>query len=309
MPAARNHAPQGSQFEKLRPKKKAKRKRKAIRRAITSRLEAFTCILLPLIYRCYMRFVWFTSKITDNYSHPIGSLKEKNGGIVAALWHQDVFTSPHVFRPFHAHTLANTKTLGRLVTSLLEDNNFRVFRGGHNRQIILRDMILHMKANPKILYGITVDGSKGPARIMKRGASLIAKDCGVPIFVVRTQAKHALYMNTWDRTAIPLPFNKIETSAVGPYWIDPDCTAETFNAFCEHIQQELLNLTDYIDRKLNDGESTHTIQQDFPKDWTGSDWLENTSGRAQSEWDLQTEQTPPWSYTNRSTKPTASFIR
>lgn len=299
MSAATNHAPQGSQYEKLRPKKQSKRMSQRIRRAFTSRLEAVACIMLPFIYRGFMRFVWFTSKTEDNYTHRFASLVEANGGLVAALWHQEVFTTPHVFRPFHIHTLANTKTLGRLVTALLEDNNFKVFRGGRKRQIILRDMIHHMKANPKIVYGITVDGSKGPARVMKRGACLIAKDCGAPIFIVRTQAKRALHMSTWDRTAIPLPFNQIETHAVGPYWIDPDSTSEAFDLFCKHIQQELLNLTDHIDRKLNHGESTHAIQHDFPTDWTGNNWPKNTVGQAHSPWDLQIEQAPPWAYMNR----------
>jgi lysophospholipid acyltransferase (LPLAT)-like uncharacterized protein len=299
MPAAPNHAPQGSKYEKLRPKKQAKRKEQAIRRAITSRLEAVACTLLPCIYRYYMRFVWFTSKTEDNYAERLESLVETNGGLVAVLWHQEAFTAPYVFRPFHLHTLANTKTLGRLVTSLLEDNNFHVFRGGHNRQIIVRDMIHHMKQNPEIVYGITVDGSKGPPRVMKNGACLIAKECGTPIFAVRTQAKRALHVNTWDRTAISLPFNQIVTYTVGPYWIDPDCTSEAFTAFCTHIQKELLNLTDHIDRKLNHGAPSDKIQQDFPENWAGNDWPAGTVGQAHSEWDLQSERTPPWAYANR----------
>ena len=87
-----------------------------IRRALTGWLEAMACVILPLIYRYFMRFVWFTSKVTDNYTHRFGSLVKAKGGFVAALWHQEVFSSPYVFRPFHLHTLANTKTLGRLVT-------------------------------------------------------------------------------------------------------------------------------------------------------------------------------------------------
>ena len=292
------YTPQGSQYDKLNPRKRSKRKARRIRQFFTKRLEAIGCILLPFLYRCFMQFVWWTSKTSDNCRQEIESLSKIQSNLVATLWHQETLTTPHVFRPFHAHVLASTTTLGRLITALLEANNFKVFRGGRRRKIVLREMIHYMKANSEVIYGITVDGSKGPPRVMKRGACHIAKECRVPIVAVCTQAKRALHVNTWDHTAIPLPFNQIKTHIIGPYWVDPECSDEAFDQFCEHIQKELLNLADYVDRSLHDGIPSAKIHSDFPEDWTGNDWPDNTLGTPLGPWDLQTEQTPPWAQPN-----------
>lgn len=295
MPATESrYAPQGSQYEKLNPRKPSKRKARRIRQAFTQRLEAIGCVLLPLLYRCLIRFVWCTSKTSDNCRELIEPLSKIQNNLVATLWHQETLTTPHVFRPFNVHTLASTTTLGRLITALLEDNNFKVFRGGRRRKIVLREMIHHMKANSDVIYGITVDGSKGPPRVMKRGACHIAKECRVPIVAVCTQAKRAIHLKTWDRTAIPLPFNQIKTHCIGPYWIDPDCSDEAFDHFCDHIQKELLNLANHVDRALHKNVPSDHIHNDFPGEWTGNDWQKNTIGHPLGPWDLQTEQTPPW---------------
>ena len=292
------YAPQGSQYEKYNPRKVSKRRKRRIRQFFTRRLETFGCIFLPLLYRCCMRLVWLTSKTSSNCQQLIESLSKVQNNFVATVWHQEALTTPYVFRPFHAHALASTTTLGRLITALLEDNNFKVFRGGRRRKIVLREMIHYMKANSGVIYGITVDGSKGPPRVMKRGACNIAKTCRVPIVASCTQAKRALHVNTWDRTAIPLPFNQIKTQMIGPYWIDPACSEAEFEQFCQHLQNELLNLADYVDRSLHNGSPSGKIQRDFPADWGDQRWPPNQIGSPLGPWDLQTEQTPPWAQGN-----------
>jgi lysophospholipid acyltransferase (LPLAT)-like uncharacterized protein len=294
------YAPQGSQYDKLHPRKLSKKKGRRIRQFVTRRLEVLGCVLLPWLYCSYIRLVWSTSKISDNCSAVIGSVSNIQNNFIVATWHQEALTTPHVFRPFHAHALASTTTLGRLITALLEANNFKVFRGGRRRKIVLREMIHYMKANSNVIYGITVDGSKGPPRVLKRGACNIAKTCRVPIVLVCTQAKRALYANSWDRTALPLPFNQIKTEMVGPYWIDPKWNEADYDRFCDHIQNELLNLADYVDRALHDGVPSDHIHCDFPEDWRGNDWPDNTVGAPLGHWDLQTEHVPPWAQAQHS---------
>jgi lysophospholipid acyltransferase (LPLAT)-like uncharacterized protein len=270
-----------------------------VKRVVKNCFEEIGCFIIPVLYGLFIRFVWLTS--TRNDHQAIIQEHQRNfTGIVALLWHQEVVTTPYVFRGLQIRTLASTNTLGRLITAILESNQFQVFRGGRRHKIILKDMIRYLDKNPQAKYGITVDGSRGPARVMKRGACMIARETGTPLFVTSTRLRHGLYTPTWDRTMIPLPFNRIETQIIGPYWIDPQCTDETFDAFCDHIQNELLSLTDYCDRRVKKGRIDPLVRQDFPENWDASRWPENTIGLALSEWDLQADTFPPWSRTAQS---------
>ena len=94
-----------------------------------------------------------------------------------------------------------------------------------------------------VLYGITVDGSKGPAYRMKTGGVVIARECGKPIVLVRTWYRRCLRLPTWDRMAIPLPFNVIHYYAQGPYEVPPNATAEDeLERFTAFLERELIAL-------------------------------------------------------------------
>ena len=97
-----------------------------------------------------------------------------------------------------------------------------------------------MDRAPRCLYGLTVDGSRGPAYRMKSGGLVIARECGAPIYLVRTWFSRNLRTPTWDRTAIPLPFGTLQQYALGPYWVPPEADAEELEAIRLHLEHELL---------------------------------------------------------------------
>lgn len=299
MSKSSTYAPVGSQYEKLYPRELPRRRRRKVKRFINNRLELLGCFLVPFIYGLYIRLVWLSSR-TSNHNDALQPLIKRRTGLITMLWHQEVATSPYVFRGNDVHTLASTNTLGRLVTAVLESNQYKVFRGGRRHKIILKDMIRHLDENPEVKYGITVDGSTGPARVMKRGACMMARETGTALFVTTTRMRHCIFAKTWDQTVMPLPFNRIETQTIGPYWIDPSCSDEVFERFCEHMQNELLSLTDYCDRRVKNGKIDARVRKDFPENWDAARWGPGSVGLPFGEWDLQTEKFPPWSRTAKS---------
>jgi lysophospholipid acyltransferase (LPLAT)-like uncharacterized protein len=108
---------------------------------------------------------------------------------------------------------------------------------------VARDLIEHMRATDHVVYGLTVDGSKGPAYRLKPGGVLIARECGRPIVLVRTWYRRCLRLATWDRTAIPLPWNEIHYYAVGPYAVPGDAaTRPGLERFAERLEDDLVAL-------------------------------------------------------------------
>ena len=139
---------------------------------------------------------------------------------------------------------------------MLELCTFVVFRGGSSTKksrrdtSVLKPMIEHMKQTHEVIYGITVDGSQGPAYRMKPGSLVIAQECGKPIALARTWYKRCVRLKTWDRTAIPLPFNDIRYYLRAPYPVPPEAaTPEGFEAFFRRVENDLVALArhSYLD--------------------------------------------------------------
>ena len=132
---------------------------------------------------------------------------------------------------------------------MLERCNFVVFRGGsttgrsRRREGVLQDMIAHMRSTDRVIYGLTVDGSKGPPYRMKTGGIIIARECGKPVVLVRTWYKRSLRLPTWDRMAVPLPFNVIGYYLRGPYMVPASARTEAgLEAFRLQLENDLIDL-------------------------------------------------------------------
>jgi lysophospholipid acyltransferase (LPLAT)-like uncharacterized protein len=289
----------GSAFDavKGREARQPKKLRRRVRKAISARATAFMAWLLPYVYWSYCWLVWRTSRF-DDQADSIRRGLDRHGRAVALLWHQEVATVGYGYRGFSPHTLASTGNQGQIVTRILEFCGFHVFRGGSSqkrgrRRQVLTTMIRHMRRQERIAYGITVDGSKGPALVLKPGGPMIARACRAPVYLARTwYAGPRIEAATWDRTTLPLPFNRIRMRVIGPYWIEPDANAEQFARFCDHVQEELRELYHLSYREMQ-GWPPPEIQALFPPGWEPR-WEDGTIGLKLGPHDLQDATWPEW---------------
>jgi len=242
------------------PSRAVTAKKRSLWRRIRKRLRPFAvCPLLelswfivPRLYVAYMWLVWKTSRVEDRgYLELAPGIRDRDDGFVALLWHEEVFSVAWSYRTVTPHTLANLGDSGELVTRLLERCGYVVFRGGSSRrrsrqrETVLLEMIRHMRETRRVIYGIAVDGSYGPYHVLKPGALLIARKCEKPIVMVRTWAKRNLRLPTWDRMAVPLPFNHIRQYLIGPFYVpeeaDDPKISESFRA---ELDAKLARLAD-----------------------------------------------------------------
>jgi lysophospholipid acyltransferase (LPLAT)-like uncharacterized protein len=229
-----------------------RRIRKRIRPLLTRPLLALAWATVPRLYVAYMWLVWKTSRVEDCGYLALGrGIVDRYDGFVGMLWHEEVFSVAWSYRDLTPHTLANVGDSGELVTRLLELCGYVVFRGGSSRrrsrqrQTVLVEMIRHMKKTRRVVYGITVDGSNGPYHVVKPGALLIAHKCGKPIMLVRTWARRNLRLPTWDRMAVPLPFNHLRQYMIGPFFAPEGADdPKVFEAFRLELEQQLERLAE-----------------------------------------------------------------
>jgi len=236
------------------PKKRplARRIRRTLRNMIVRPLTALGLVVLPRLYLLYMRAVFATSRVDPGDFERLHDIIRDHDGAVGLLWHEEVFTVAYGYRYLHfrPHTLASLGTSGEIITRMLLLCDFVVFRGGSSRRAsrrrtqVVEDMIEHMQSTPEVIYGITVDGSQGPAYRLKRGGVVIARECRRPVILARTWYRRSLRLPTWDRTAIPLPWNEIRYYLAGPYPIPPEARDEEgLRRFQLQLEDDLIDLT------------------------------------------------------------------
>ncbi len=241
--------------------------KRAVRHAVERPLFWLALVTLPRIYVAYMRLVFATSRVDMNGFERLEEVSRKHDGAVALLWHEEVFSVAYAYGrrllDVKAHTLASIGQSGEIITRMLELCGYTVFRGGSSgrnsrrRAGVVPAMIEHMKNTRDVTYGITVDGSRGPAYRMKLGGIMIARECRRPVVLGRTWFKRSIRLRTWDRTAIPLPFNVIKYYLAGPYPVPEDADTD------EGLQRFLLQMEDaLIDMAV---ESYHDMGQPLPE--------------------------------------------
>jgi lysophospholipid acyltransferase (LPLAT)-like uncharacterized protein len=152
-----------------------------------------------------------------------------------------------------------------MITRMLDLCGYNVFRGGSSggrrrrSAAVVKDMIKHMREGEGILYGITTDGSSGPAYRMKPGVVMLATGGGSELFVEKTWCKRYFCLPTWDRTLVPLPFNHIAHIYAGPIAAPEARDEPGFDATHRKVEHLLCRVTAFA--------RARTEGTPFPQDW------------------------------------------
>lgn len=176
---------------------------------------------LAWVYHGYMTLVWYTSRVESYGMARAVNAVNKHRNVVVAIWHDNVVLAPRTCRVFRPTTLASRSDIGEVITAVLRLQKYHVFRGGSSRGKsrrvpVLRQLIEYVKQREEVMVALTVDGSTGPARVLKPGIIALSCDADAPILAIHIACKPALKAPTWDRTRIPLPFGRIVMVMEGP---------------------------------------------------------------------------------------------
>ncbi len=227
-------------------------------------LEWFATRVLPGLYTGYMAFVWRTSEVRIEGLAPARRAFQKYGGMVALLWHEDTALSYYAWARLgiRPHILVNTSFAGDISAAIARRCGYTVIRGGassghqRSRPGAIREMIEYMASHDAVVYGVAVDGSKGPSYRLKRGALVVARECGAPIALVRIASSPCLRLRTWDRLAIPLPFGRIRVALDAPHFVPAEAKS----------RPRLLHVARELESRLIDlaVESLHALDRPLP---------------------------------------------
>ena len=122
-------------------------------------------------------------------------------------------------------TMASRSKDGEVIARWLERNGYVVARGSTSRGggAALREMVRAMRLGRH--GALTVDGPRGPARVVQPGVVELARLTGAWILPISFSSRRPRFLSSWDRYLVPLPFSENVVAYGEPFEIGREVAA------------------------------------------------------------------------------------
>ncbi len=219
-------------------------------------IERLKISLLSLLASWSVR-LWFGTvrvKIINRqiYEEYFLSNKDK-GNIVVASWHRHAVFLFYFFRNIkNGVAMVSRSKDGELVARVGKRFGYDSVRGSSSKGggEALLAMINYMnKGGAPKFCGTAVDGPRGPARILKKGMLVLAKETGsyfIPMACSGT--KVITFHKAWDKTIIPYPFSTVVMEFHDPFIIPKDISEEELENLRVRTEKIFNEITDTVDK-------------------------------------------------------------
>ena len=157
---------------------------------------------------------------------------------VMAFWHGRILPATFYFRRRGIVVITSENFDGEWIARIIERFGYGTARGSTSRGAkramlqLVRDMRRGRAA------GFTVDGPRGPARVVQPGAVWLAGATGNPVLPFHVEASAHWTMRSWDRTQIPKPFATVALAIGEPLRV-PDISDATVEVARLQLQERL----------------------------------------------------------------------
>lgn len=217
---------------------------------------SFAATTIATVGRVY-RAVMFASMRIDVDPRVVALLRTREPAVFLC-WHQDLlFTFGwlsrfNVRRPTAVLTSASRD--GGIAAALCSGIGYReIARGSSARRGAAA--LLHLSRVSRDRSGMSVaivaDGPRPPARLLKPGGLVVARDAGLPIWLLRTSWRpDASLRRTWAKFHVPRPFARGVVCADGPILVPPDLDRDGLERLRGDVERRMNALADAADAKV-----------------------------------------------------------
>jgi lysophospholipid acyltransferase (LPLAT)-like uncharacterized protein len=178
---------------------------------------------------------------TSGFEH-FDAIAERGRQPIMAFWHGRILTATYYFRRRGIVVITSENFDGEWIARIIERFGYGTARGStsHGARSALRQLTRTMAAGRAA--GFTVDGPRGPARVVQPGAVWLAKVTGNPVLPFHLEADRAWTLNSWDRTQIPKPFATVAIVVGEPFYVARDEDAAGIEASRRSLEARLASL-------------------------------------------------------------------
>lgn len=184
----------------------------------------------------YMYLVFITSRV-----RVITPVPEpfRHGPVILASWHQQISMIPvlHKGNPANLFALISASRAGTFIQCVARWFGIGVVEGSSRKGGTAGARRLVKAARDNFSLYITPDGSSGPARIAKEGATEVARLTRLPLIPCAAWPSRGKTFNTWDRFRFPYPFSTIHVAyGEALQTLDPQALGDRLNALSAEVQ-------------------------------------------------------------------------
>ena len=182
--------------------------------------------ILARVARVSIALLRGSLRIERLHSERYEALRARGVPILFALWHGRMFLPIQVHRNQGIVTMASQSTDGEIIARWLESNGYRVVRGSTTRGggEALRQMVRQVRAGRHA--ALTVDGPKGPSRVVQPGVVQLARLTGAWILPITYASARPRFLRSWDRYLLPRLFSRNTVAYGEPFAIPDDLSDE-----------------------------------------------------------------------------------
>ena len=205
--------------------------------------QRFLLATIPPVVGCMAKGWMRTCHTEVRGREYLESTRSKTGRVIVGFWHEYLGLALHHYRNTGNHTLTSYSYDGELAARLVERFGLHAVRGSSSRGGTEALAGLNIALHHVPLVGITLDGPRGPRRVTKPGAAILAVRTQTPIVPHAFVAVPAWRLKSWDRFLIPKAFSRI-ISAYGPPIYPPaeNTSLEAIKAVSEELQAAMTAL-------------------------------------------------------------------
>jgi lysophospholipid acyltransferase (LPLAT)-like uncharacterized protein len=161
---------------------------------------------------------------------------------IYAFWHERIFLTTYWWpkRIERVPVVMTSRSFdGEYIARFIQRFGYGAVRGSSTRggAGALVEMARLMRAGHTVAF--TIDGPKGPPRVAKMGAVLLAKKTGQPILPVTMALAGYWRAPSWDSLQIPKPFTRARVYVAPPISVPVDADEKMLQATRNELQHAL----------------------------------------------------------------------
>lgn len=198
--------------------------------------------LLPTLLHIVTRLWFATCRVTCHGQGFRDQAMDGDASAVGTFWHYSfLYCSIHNRKEKVVAMVSGSKD-GEYISRFVQKSGVKTVRGSRNRGGVgaLKAMIGAMREGYSA--AIVADGSQGPARVVQAGAVVLASRSGAPILPMLWSCNRYIRIRSWDTTAVPYPFSKIDFFYGEPIPVPPKIKSEEIEQYRLLLEERLNDL-------------------------------------------------------------------
>ena len=190
----------------------------------------------PLVAALGRTFSW-----TVEGAHHYDELVRSGRPPILALWHGRILAATLYWRDRDIVALTSANFDGEWTARLMARFGYRAARGSTSRGGSRALVQLRRELAAGHTVAFTLDGPRGPARVVQPGAVWLAGATRQPLLPFHIEARRHWTTRSWDRAQIPKPYSHIAVTIGGPVAVS-STDEEVLKASCAGLKAMLDSL-------------------------------------------------------------------